>query len=48
MATFELQDELNAIQDLDSYNFEHERDFSTESPHDLLEGKANLNAFGSV
>ena len=35
---FELQDDVQALQDPENYNFEHERDFSTDNPHDYLEG----------
>ena len=42
MTTFELQDELQALQDIESYSFENDHDFSSEDPEPLLEGAYNL------
>ena len=39
MASFELQDELQGLQELDGYRIEHDHDFSTEDPEALLEGE---------
>ncbi|KAJ7086035.1 non-SMC mitotic condensation complex subunit 1-domain-containing protein [Mycena belliarum] len=36
--SFELRDELQALQDLDTYNIPHEHDLATEDPARLLEG----------
>ncbi|KAF9528388.1 non-SMC mitotic condensation complex subunit 1-domain-containing protein [Crepidotus variabilis] len=47
MATFELQDELQNILDVESYNFEHERDFTSEDPHDFLEAAVEAVAESS-
>jgi len=38
MPAFELQDELNALQDIETYEISNDRDFSTEDPEALLEG----------
>jgi condensin complex subunit 1 len=38
MPAFELQDELNALQDIEAYEISHDRDFSVEDPEALLEG----------
>ena len=38
MSGFELQDELQALQDIESYVIQHERDFTVEDPRALLEG----------
>ena len=39
MASFELQDELQGLPELDGYRIEHDHDFSTEDPEALLEGE---------
>jgi len=39
MSSFELQDEIQALQDLDSYEIRHHHDFSSEGPEALLEGE---------
>lgn len=38
MNSFELQDELQALQDLESYRIESDHDFSSQDPDPLLEG----------
>ena len=38
MTSFELQDELQALQDLESYRIESDHDFSSQDPDPLLEG----------
>jgi condensin complex subunit 1 len=38
MTTFELQDELQDFQDVESYNIKYDHDFSSEDPESLLEG----------
>ena len=38
MPAFELQDELQALQDIETYEIPNDRDFSTEDPEALLEG----------
>jgi len=38
MPAFELQDELHALQDIETYEIPTDRDFSTEDPEALLEG----------
>lgn len=38
MPAFELQDELHALQDTETYEISNDRDFSTEDPEALLEG----------
>ena len=38
MTIFELQDELQALQDIESYRIESDHDFSSEDPEPLLEG----------
>jgi len=38
MPAFELQDELQALQDIETYEISNDRDFSTEDPEALLEG----------
>lgn len=43
MAAFELQDELQALQDMESYDIEHDHDFSNEDPEMLLEGRKNYH-----
>lgn len=40
--SFELQDEIQAILDLESYNISNEHDPSSEDPVRLLEGKPCL------
>lgn len=43
MESFELQDELNLLtQDPQNYDIPNERDFSSEDPTRLLEGKQNI------
>lgn len=39
MAPFELQDEIQALLDIESYQIEHDHDFSLEHPETLLEGR---------
>lgn len=36
--SFELQDELQSLQEIDSYEIPHEHDPETEDPERLLEG----------
>lgn len=40
MPGFELQEELHALQDLETYEVPNDHDFSTEDPEMLLEGQA--------
>ncbi|KAF9479751.1 hypothetical protein BDN70DRAFT_833871 [Pholiota conissans] len=47
MAPFELQDELHALQDLDSYDIPNDRDFTTEDPEALLEAAVEAVAESS-
>lgn len=37
-STFELRDELQALQDIDTYTITHDHDLSSEDPAHLLEG----------
>lgn len=39
---FELQDELQALQDLESYDIPNEHDISSEDPAALLAGSSPL------
>ncbi|KAJ7510292.1 non-SMC mitotic condensation complex subunit 1-domain-containing protein [Mycena galericulata] len=45
--SFELRDELQALQDIDSYSIPHDHDLSTEDPARLLEGAVEAVAESS-
>lgn len=39
MDSFELQDEINSLQDYETYEIPNDHDFASEDPQRLLEGK---------
>ncbi|KAJ3506594.1 hypothetical protein NLJ89_g6784 [Agrocybe chaxingu] len=47
MTNFELQDELHALQDLETYEIEHDHDFTSEEPEALLEAAVEAVADSS-
>ncbi|KDR79872.1 hypothetical protein GALMADRAFT_222814 [Galerina marginata CBS 339.88] len=47
LETFELQDELQALQEIDSYEIPNEQDFATEDPEALLEAAVEALAESS-
>ena len=48
MSGFELQEELHALQELESYVIPNDHDFSTEDPEILLEGRAISQSVFSI
>ena len=45
MSGFELQDEIQALQDIESYIIQNEHDFTVEDPGALLEGASLFPSF---